>query len=220
MCQSLTRLSLGFTSISSSLVLRRTFTYASRHRAFPTTLYLPQLQLQRKSKLYDLALRQTEWAYSDGVEISADGLVHPNINHHRIVHTLILIVPVSNGVGLMPNTHLMHEITDNSITYYVDCLSSGQAPAAEPHFLCIPKGTVIPECLTLFHEKMWRFSLQPTHPMSLEDLNKALAQFYYRFGRIYPLKVEPGKWMTMSPWGLAIWDATCDDEDEEKWMKQ
>ncbi|KAJ5430916.1 hypothetical protein N7445_008648 [Penicillium cf. griseofulvum] len=138
MYRSLTRLPLGFAGVSS-LSRRRALTYASKHRAFPTTLYLTRVQLERKSELYDLAFNKPEWAYSDGMEVPKDGLVHPTINNR-----------VCNGALLISNTHSMHELTDNAVTYYVDCLSSGQAPATEPHFLCIPKGdpSFIPRPLT------------------------------------------------------------------------
>lgn len=47
------------------------------HRTFPATLY--RFQTHRDSKLFDKAFEQDDWEYEDGVEISEDGLVHPNV---------------------------------------------------------------------------------------------------------------------------------------------
>jgi hypothetical protein len=63
--------------LSISRVRNRRFSYVSRHSDFPASLY--QFQIHRDSRLYDRAFRQDDWEYEDGVEVSADGLVHPNI---------------------------------------------------------------------------------------------------------------------------------------------
>ncbi|KAL3472513.1 hypothetical protein BJX99DRAFT_213515 [Aspergillus californicus] len=109
---------------------RRAFSYVSTHQTFLASLH--RFQIHRDSKLYDRAFEQDDWEYEDGIEIPADGLVHPNIT-----------ADFSNGALLMPNTHFMQEITRRSFDYYLDSVESGQAPA-EPHYLCIPKGDSTP----------------------------------------------------------------------------
>ncbi|RAL09436.1 uncharacterized protein BO97DRAFT_351962 [Aspergillus homomorphus CBS 101889] len=174
---------------------RRAFSYVSTHQTFPASLY--RFQLHRDSKLYDRATEQDDLEYEDGVEISADGLVHPNIT-----------ADFSNGALLMPNTHFMQEITRRSFDHYLDIVESGQSITAEPHYLCIPKGTPIPESLTLFRERTSRFSLQPARPMSLDILNKTLTQFYFDYGRIF----NPDDWLGRHPYHEASFD------DQEEWM--
>ncbi|RWQ93079.1 hypothetical protein C8Q69DRAFT_81295 [Paecilomyces variotii] len=121
---------------------RRAFSYVSTHQVFPASLY--RFQLHRDSKLYDRATEQNDSEYEDGVEISADGLVHPNITADCMqerIHTFrLLTYSVSNGALLMPNTHFMQEITRRSFDHYLDIVESGQSITAEPHYLCIPKG--------------------------------------------------------------------------------
>ncbi|CAL5871372.1 uncharacterized protein PFLUO_LOCUS5622 [Penicillium psychrofluorescens] len=88
-------------------------------------------QIHRDSRLFDRAFEQDDWEYEDGVEVSKDGLVHPNIT-----------MDFSNGALLMPNTFFMQELTRRSFDNYFDNLENGQ-PEAEPHYLCIPKGDQI-----------------------------------------------------------------------------
>lgn len=56
---------------------RRAFSYVSTHQTFPASLH--RFQIHRDSKLYDRAFGQDDWEYEDGIEVSADGLVHPDI---------------------------------------------------------------------------------------------------------------------------------------------
>lgn len=123
----------------------RAFSFVSKHQTFPASLY--RFQIHRDSKLFDRAFDQDDWEYDDGVEISADGLVHPNITDACMweqihVHHLLTYL-VSNGAILMPNTHLMQELTRRSYDQYLDNVESLQA-AAEPHYLCILKGDWTP----------------------------------------------------------------------------
>ena len=67
---------------------RRSLSYVSVHSVFPATLY--RFQVHRESKLYDRALEQDDWEYEDGVEVSSDGLVHPEITMDG---TFYLFVP-------------------------------------------------------------------------------------------------------------------------------
>ncbi|KAJ5576434.1 hypothetical protein N7535_003360 [Penicillium sp. DV-2018c] len=178
----------------SRLRNRRAFSYVSTHQTFPASLY--RFQIHRGSTLYDRALRQDDWEYEDGIEISPDGLVHPNIT-----------IDFSNGAVLMPNTLFMQKVTRNSFDYYIDSVEGGQTPA-EPHYLCIPKGTNIPKSLILYRERTSRFSLQPAHPMSLDNLNKELTEFYLDFGRV----LDADEWLDRNPYNEAYFD------DQEDWM--
>lgn len=60
----------------TSLLTRRSNSYLSQHSVFPATLY--NFQAHRKSELFDKRFKQDDWEYVDGVEVSDDGLVHPN----------------------------------------------------------------------------------------------------------------------------------------------
>ncbi|KAJ5181103.1 hypothetical protein N7491_000658 [Penicillium cf. griseofulvum] len=107
----------------------------------------------------------------------------------------------------MPNTHYMQEITRMANAYYLEDVESGK-PAAEAHYLCIPKGTTIPNSLVLFREHTSRFSLQPAYPMSLDSLNRFLTHYYLEFGRTF----NPDAWLERNPYH----DAFADDQEE--WM--
>lgn len=126
---------------TSHLPNRRPFSYVSRHSDFPASLY--QFQIHRDSRLYDRAFKQDDWEYEDGIEVTADGLVHPNITPDCMrtqLHIIdLLTYSVSNGALFMPNTRYMQEITRRSNDYYLEDVESGK-PAAEAHYLCIPKG--------------------------------------------------------------------------------
>lgn len=50
------------------------------------------------------------------------------------------------------------------------------------------------------------------------DLNEVLTQSYYGFDRVYPPRVEAGESILWAL-GTGKWDATCEDEYGEKWMK-
>ncbi|KGO74330.1 hypothetical protein PITC_008540 [Penicillium italicum] len=110
----------------SRLPNRRPFSYVSMHSAFPASLY--RFQIHRFSRLYDRAFRQDSWEAEDGIEVTADGLVHSNAT-----------ADFSNGAVFMPNTRHMQEVTRMSNDHYLEDVESGK-PAAEAHYLCIPKG--------------------------------------------------------------------------------
>ncbi|KAJ5512251.1 hypothetical protein N7463_001803 [Penicillium fimorum] len=191
----------------------RPLSYMSRHSAFPASLY--RFQIHRGSRLYDRTFKHDDWEYEDGIEVTADGLVHPNIT-----------ADFSNGALFMPNTYYMQEVTRMSNDYYLEDVESGD-PAAEAHYLSIPKGTTISKSLILFRERTSRFSLQPAHPMSLDDmlkikyprekefltcskdLNSTLTHFYLEFGRTF----NPDAWLEMNPYHEAFVD------DQEEWMR-
>ncbi|KAJ5602623.1 hypothetical protein N7537_005579 [Penicillium hordei] len=178
----------------SRLPNRCLFSYVSAHSAFPASLY--RFQIHRDSRLYDKAFEQYGREAEDGVEVNADGLVYPSRT-----------VKCSNGALFMPNTHLMQKVTRMSNDYYLEEVESGKA-AAEAHYLCIPKGTTIPNSLILFREHTSRFSLQPAHAMSLDSFNSLLTRFYLEFGRTF----NPDAWLERNPYHDAFSD------EEEEWM--
>ncbi|EFW14987.1 hypothetical protein D8B26_000377 [Coccidioides posadasii str. Silveira] len=183
--------------LSASPLNRRSLSYASQHSVFPATLY--RFQIHRRSDLYDRRLEQDDWEYEDGVEVSDDdGLVRPKVAPR-----------VSNGALFMPNTHFMQEITRRSFDNYLDGVDSGK-PTAEPHYLCIPQGTSIPNVLTLFREQASRFSLQPSYPMTLAALNEALTKFYSESGHV----IAAEEWLDKNPYHEAGFD------DSEDWMSK
>ncbi|EGD99989.1 hypothetical protein TESG_07317 [Trichophyton tonsurans CBS 112818] len=156
---------------------RRHFTVTSIHDSFPATLY--RFQIHRDSRLYDKELKKgnEDLEFADGVEISKDGLVYPGI-------TNIL----SNGAVFMPNTRWMQQQTRMSYDYFLEDMADRQPPDAFPHFLCIPKGTVIPKSLMLLRGRNIRceFSLMPSSPMKLKELNDTLMEFYLKHGTATP----------------------------------
>lgn len=174
----------------------RTISLISVHRTSPATLY--RFQLHRESTLYDKRLKEDDQPSSDAVEVSKDGLVRPGI-----------IGDVSNGARFMPNTYDMQELTRMSHDYYLETMEDGK-PSANPHYLCLPNGTSIPSSLILFRERRAFFSLQPSHPMSLNDLNKALTEFYFRFG----ITTSAGEWLAKHAYSEAF------DDSKEDWMHQ
>ncbi|KAJ5836891.1 hypothetical protein N7447_002917 [Penicillium robsamsonii] len=91
--------------------------------------------------------------------------------------------------------------------YYLEDVESGD-PAAEAHYLSMPKGTAIPKSLILFRERTSRFSLRPAHPMSLDDVNTTLTHFYLEFGRTF----NPDAWLEMNVYHEAF-------VDDQEWMR-
>ncbi|KAK2752223.1 hypothetical protein FQN54_008155 [Arachnomyces sp. PD_36] len=158
----------------------------------PSTLY--RFQLCRKSRLYDKKLQQEDSEADDAVKISEDGLIRPGISDM-----------VSNGALFMPNTFFMQELTRMSYDYYVDNLADSQQ-SMDPHYLRISKGTSIPSALILFRERDSRFWLQPSYPMSLNELNNTLTEFYFHSGMIIPAE----KWLEKHEYSKAYEDLKDD----------
>ncbi|MCJ1268034.1 hypothetical protein MMC22_007920 [Lobaria immixta] len=198
MFKSISRVSAARCSFAarSNSLRGRTISLVSIHRTSPATLY--RFQLQRESRLYDKKLKEDDQDFSDAVEVSKDGLVRPGI-----------IGNISNGALFMPNTYDMQELTRMHHDYYLDAIEDGKTPA-NPQYLCLPKGTSIPSSLILFREHRAYFSLQPSHPMSLNDLNNALTEFYFRFGII----TSAGEWLAKHAYSEAF------DDSKEDWMHQ
>ncbi|KAI0782317.1 hypothetical protein C8Q75DRAFT_801215 [Abortiporus biennis] len=177
---------------------RRNFTYLSTHTVFPATLY--RFQIHLKSNLYDIRLEEDVWDLNaDRVQVSEhDGLVHPYVSS-----------AFSNGASFKPNTQFMQEVTRQFYNNYRDAIDNGQPPA-DPHYLCIPKGTTIPDDLTLYREQTSWFSLQPSRPITLEALNNALTEFYMKSGVVIPAE----EWLKEHPYQEASSD------DSEEWMNR
>ncbi|KAJ6021044.1 hypothetical protein N7540_006548 [Penicillium herquei] len=172
----------------------RSFSYVSKHQAFPASLY--RFQLYRSSRLYDQNDPEEDRDYNDRVEVSADGLIHPKVDIGR-----------SNGASFMPNTHFMQQVTRGQFDTYLDNVDDGQ-PTLDPHYLCIPKGTLIPESLILYRDVQAFFSLQPMQPMSLNILNETLSRFYLDHGRF----LDAEEWLGGHHYHEAFFD------DKEDWM--
>ncbi|KAL0483621.1 CTP synthase [Acrasis kona] len=77
-----------------------------------------------------------------------------------------------NGASLRPNSRMMQEIVRNfkgkNVTVYE-----------------IPKGTKLPEGLTLKHEHSDHYSIQTTKPISLKELNAKLTEFMKQSAKKY-----------------------------------
>ncbi|OSX65191.1 hypothetical protein POSPLADRAFT_1065122 [Postia placenta MAD-698-R-SB12] len=200
-------------TIRRSLNHRR-FSSESVHSVFPATLY--RFQIHRESRLFDKSLGKDDWDPEDGVEVHADGLVHPELTSD-----------VSNGARFRPNTHSMQQVTRESYEYYIEAVDGGK-PAANPHLLCIRKGTKLPDSLVLYREKYSHFSLQPSRPMPLIGtlkpllpnllisqlgsiaLNKTLTEFYKKKGKT----LDIDKWLEENSFFKASLDYLGDWENK------
>ncbi|KAK2798252.1 hypothetical protein FQN51_007818 [Onygenales sp. PD_10] len=149
-----------------------------------------RFQLRRESQLYDKKLQKEDSEPEDAVNVSQDRLIYPEVSDS-----------ISNGALFMPNTFFMQELTRMFFDYYLDNLADSQ-PSVDPHLLCITK--------VLLHE--WNicswFSLQPSFPMSLNDLNSALTEFYSKCGTITPAE----KWFEEHEYHKSY------DDEKEEWM--
>ncbi|EGN96488.1 hypothetical protein SERLA73DRAFT_76443 [Serpula lacrymans var. lacrymans S7.3] len=108
--------------------------------------------------------------------------------------------------GLVYAKHTLHARSDTHDNY-LDAVDNGR-PAANPHYLRISKGTAVPVSLTFDRERGARFTLQPSHSMSLAVLNETLTKFYAKAG----VMVSPEEWLGKNPYHEASFDHT------EEWM--
>ncbi|KAK1148814.1 hypothetical protein N8T08_008699 [Aspergillus melleus] len=186
-------------AVRSKSILRNrcNFSIVSIHSTFPATLY--RLQFRRESQLYDKKEQQEDSEIEDAVNIFQDGHVYPEVSES-----------VANGALFMPNTFFMQETTRMSLDYYFDNLTDNR-PSADPHILCIPKGTPIPRTLTLLRERniRSRFWLQPSFPMALNDLNSTLTDFYSKYGTA----TSSEKWFEEHEYHKSF------DDSKDDWMK-
>ncbi|OOF90016.1 hypothetical protein ASPCADRAFT_179909 [Aspergillus carbonarius ITEM 5010] len=176
----------------------RQFSLISIHTTFPATLH--RFQPQRLSLLGD-QYQSTQVSLQDCLHVAKDGLIYP-----RLLNSF----PYSNGLVFNPNTVSMQELLHNDYDIYLKDLEAGESPA-DPHVISIPRGTAIPLDLILFREQGSRFSLQPSHPLSLNEFNKVLDKFYAA-AAIFTEAVE---WMEMNEFHKAFTDSESED-----WMRE
>ncbi|RAH78663.1 hypothetical protein BO86DRAFT_320220, partial [Aspergillus japonicus CBS 114.51] len=137
----------------------------------------------------------------DRLHVAKDGLVYTRISEY---------IPDSNGPVFRPNPVSMQKLLRNNYDIYCKSVESG-APPADPHVICIPKGTAVPSNLILFRERDARFSLQPLNPVSLHKFKKVLIEFYTSCAT-FPQAVE---WMEANNLHKAFADS-----DSEAWMRE
>ncbi|OQD75025.1 hypothetical protein PENDEC_c008G05378 [Penicillium decumbens] len=116
----------------------------------------------------------------------------------------------------------MQELPRSDYDSYEEQVESG-GYVADPQVLCIKKGicplwmiftlklislgTIIPSALTLFRESLSRFSLQPSHPMALKDLNSILNESYSTSAMI----TSAVEWMERNEFYDAFADSATED---------
>ncbi|SLM35480.1 hypothetical protein LPUS_04778 [Lasallia pustulata] len=175
---------------------RRELSMISVHTSFPASLY--RFQPQRSSGLFNY---KKGGDIEDGVEVSADGLVYPRVSND---------VPFSNGAVFMPNTFTMQEWVRTAYDDYIDGLEDGQS-VPDTTILRVRKGTPIPSALTLFRDRSYRFSLQPSRPTNVNDLNNLLSDFYHQNATF----TNAEEWMDRNEYHNSI-----ADDAVGKWMCQ
>lgn len=103
---------------------------------------------------------------------------------------------------------MMQEIIRTHFDQYLEDLESGKF-VQSPLVLSISKGVPIPSTLTLFREHLSLFSLQPSRPMMLTELNAILDHFYSKHAKT----ITAEQWLGDN----AFADAVADDADIQ-WM--
>ncbi|KAJ5612037.1 hypothetical protein N7510_005231 [Penicillium lagena] len=175
----------------------RKFSLLSTHASFPATMH--RFQLHRKATLYDADQEETRHR-KDGIKVSGDGLVHAMISKSS---------PYSNGPIFMPNSRLMQQILQFDFSNYQEDVDDGK-PMLNPTVICIQRGTPIPPVLVLWREGISRFSLQPSKPIEIENLNNLLTEFYERSATA----VDAEEWVQTHPY----WESFA-DQNEKGWME-
>ncbi|XWW95588.1 hypothetical protein V2A60_003553 [Cordyceps javanica] len=102
---------------------------------------------------------------------------------------------------MLPNTFDMQEYIRRYYDEFLDREEAGDIIDA-PRIFTVPKGTSIPDNLILIHEYLARFSLQPSHGISLQDLNRSLDEFFDKFAN----KEAAEAWLDKHPYQSAIVD--------------
>ncbi|KAJ5951709.1 uncharacterized protein N7479_010122 [Penicillium vulpinum] len=175
----------------------RKFSLLSTHASFPATMY--RYQLSRKATLYDVAQDETRHR-KDAVNVSDDGLVHATISKSS---------PYSNGPIFMPNSRLMQQMLRFDFARYQEEIDDGKC-LLDPTVICVPRGTPIPPALVLWREGMSRFSLQPSNPMEIENLNDVLSEFYEKSATV----IGAEEWIEEHPYRESF-----ADENDKVWME-
>lgn len=171
---------------------RRNFSVISVHSSFPATLY--RFQPLRQSSLYNSFDRGSN--IHDGVLLGDDGLISPRVSAD---------IPFSNGAMFMPNTFMMQELMRTFFDQYTENSEDKNTPE-KPVVICIRRGVSVPNSLVLLREYLSRFSLQPSQPVSLGDLNKLLDEFYSKHATITALE----EWLDQNEYHEAADDASAD----------
>ncbi|MCJ1340505.1 hypothetical protein MMC09_005801 [Bachmanniomyces sp. S44760] len=175
----------------------RQFSVISINSSFPTSLL--RYNSQQRSNLFDHKNQGSDDVADDAVTVSSDGLVYPAVTKN---------MPFSNGAIFMPNTFMMQEIIRAAFDQYVDDVEDGKCPES-PLVLWIPKGTLLPRDLILLHEHTSQFSLQPSRPMTISDLNNLLDNFYSKHAEVKTAR----QWLKENPFESAV-----ADDAMVKWM--
>ncbi|KAI0008836.1 hypothetical protein F4779DRAFT_418088 [Xylariaceae sp. FL0662B] len=178
--------------LSSRPLFRRAFSVKAVYSSFPCTLF--HYSSRQHSNLYDHkeANSRPDDLFSEGVIVDEKGLVYPSVNTQ---------LTISNGSEMTPNTFSMQEFTRMYFDYFLEREDAGH-PVETPFVYTIPKGTPIPNHLILINECRADFSLQPSHGMSLTDLNQSLDEFY----RKHASKETAEAWFDEHPYQTAIAD--------------
>ncbi|KAM3551383.1 hypothetical protein ARSEF4850_007898 [Beauveria asiatica] len=121
-----------------------------------------------------------------------------------------MVLIVSNGAIMFPNTFTMQEFTRRYYDEFLDRKEDDEN-TEEPRIYTIPKAIPIPEGLILIHEFHARFSLQPSRGMPLQDLNHSLDAFF----DLVAIKQTAESWLDEHPYHSAI-----ADEAEDMWMRK
>ncbi|KAL5314365.1 hypothetical protein ACEPPN_018791 [Leptodophora sp. 'Broadleaf-Isolate-01'] len=95
----------------------------------------------------------------------------------------------------------MQEIIRTQIDNYFDEEELGKE-VETPFVYTIQKGTPLPSSLVLFRKDLSTFSLQPSRPMSVEDLNTLLDEY---FGK-YAEKNTAEQWLDEHDFNSAVGD--------------
>ncbi|KAL1859001.1 hypothetical protein VTK73DRAFT_7713 [Phialemonium thermophilum] len=168
------------------------------YSSFPASLtyYSPQ----RKLVLFDHKQdpRRLDDPHERGVMVAGDGLVYPGLDQS-----------VSNGLVMYPsNTFMMQEYCRRYLDAVLDRQEAGEN-VEMPEIYTIPRGTRVPSHLILINEFLSRFSLQPSHGMSIRELNQHLQEFLEK----HATKDSAGDWLKKHPFQSAI-----ADEADALWM--
>ncbi|KAF1961564.1 hypothetical protein CC80DRAFT_488036 [Byssothecium circinans] len=180
---------------------KRDFSLISIHSSFPASLL--RLNAGTKSNLFDYQDQASTECQSpeDGVRISEGGLIYPAV---------FTDLPFSNRAVLMPNTFMMQEIIRTAVDQYVDDRENSIS-GERPIVFTIPKGTTIPRALILLREHTSQFSLQPSRPTALDDLNNILDEFYSKYAE----KQTAEEWLDNHDFASAV-----PDDAETQWASR
>ncbi|OAA63638.1 hypothetical protein SPI_03801 [Niveomyces insectorum RCEF 264] len=108
------------------------------------------------------------------------------------------------------STFMMQELTRRYFDDFLDLQEAGNTVEV-PQIYTIPKSTPIPSHIILTNDFLARFTLQPSHGMALQDLNRVLDEFFDK----HAVKEDAESWIERHPYP----SSTPDDADDV-WMKK